>query len=513
MTCSARGRSRSSTARSSFTWPTRGIMISGWVRTPSLARAQAASRMARTCMSMISGWTSPSRMPRRPSMGFCSRMRATARNIRSFSRIAPAAPQLGDLLEELVVPGQEFVEGRVDQPDDHGSPRHLPQDPDEVLPLDRQELVQRPLPLLRRLGEDHPPDDRQPVLLEKHVLGPAQPDALGAEGPGPGRVPRVVGVGPDAEPADAVGPPEQRLEVLLPGEVRLDGPDGPAEDLPRGPVDGDRLALADDLAVDGELARLGVHVDRLGAHHAGLAEPPGHHRGVARGPAPRREDPPGHQHAVDVVGVRLGAHQDDGDPVTAHLDRGVRVEDRDARGRARRGVEPAGQELPLPLGGALVLRVEPREEELVDLLGLHAQQGLVARDQPLAHHVDGDLDRGLGGALSAPGLEHPQLPALDGELQVLHVLVVALQHPRHLLELLVDLRHLLLHPAEGVGIPATTSSPWALGRYSPYSSFSPVAGLRVKATPVALSGPMFPKTIAWTFTAVPRSWGILWKVR
>ena len=37
---------------------------------------------------------------------------------------------------------------------------------------------------------------------------------------------------------------------------------------------------------------------------------------------------------------------------------------------------------------------------------------------------------------------------------------------------------------EGVRIPATTSSPWALIRYSPISFFSPVAGLRVKATPV-----------------------------
>ena len=36
-------------------------------------------------------------------------------------------------------------------------------------------------------------------------------------------------------------------------------------------------------------------------------------------------------------------------------------------------------------------------------------------------------------------------------------------------------------------MPATTSSPWALMRYSPNSAFSPVAGLRVKATPVPLT--------------------------
>ena len=34
-------------------------------------------------------------------------------------------------------------------------------------------------------------------------------------------------------------------------------------------------------------------------------------------------------------------------------------------------------------------------------------------------------------------------------------------------------------------------------------TFSPVAGLRVKPTPVAESSPMLPKTIVHTLTAVP----------
>ena len=53
-------------------------------------------------------------------------------------------------------------------------------------------------------------------------------------------------------------------------------------------------------------------------------------------------------------------------------------------------------------------------------------------------------------------------------------------------------------------MPATTSSPWALVRNSPNSFFSPVAGLRVKATPVPQSSPMLPKAMDWTLTAVPQ---------
>jgi len=46
----------------------------------------------------------------------------------------------------------------------------------------------------------------------------------------------------------------------------------------------------------------------------------------------------------------------------------------------------------------------------------------------------------------------------------------------------------------GVRMPATTSSPCALTRYSPNSFFSPVAGERVKQTPVALRSLRLPES-------------------
>ena len=57
-------------------------------------------------------------------------------------------------------------------------------------------------------------------------------------------------------------------------------------------------------------------------------------------------------------------------------------------------------------------------------------------------------------------------------------------------------------------MPATTSSPWALNRKSPYSPGAPVAGSRVNPTPVPEFSSRLPNTMACTLTAVPRSWGI-----
>ena len=79
------------------------------------------------------------------------------------------------------------------------------------------------------------------------------------------------------------------------------------------------------------------------------------------------------------------------------------------------------------------------------------------------------------------------LPVLNGELHILHIMIMVLQSLANFHELLHKPPG-TLSPSErwacGVRTPATTSSPCALIRNSPISSFSPVAGSRVNATPV-----------------------------
>ena len=63
---------------------------------------------------------------------------------------------------------------------------------------------QRGGPFVGVSGQDHPFDQRPPVT-EEHVLGAAQPDALGAEGARPGGVLGGVGIGADHQPAAGIG--------------------------------------------------------------------------------------------------------------------------------------------------------------------------------------------------------------------------------------------------------------------------------------------------------------------
>ena len=173
----------------------------------------------------------------------------------------------------------------------------------------------------------------------------------------------------------------------------------------------------------------GIHVDddRGGAGHTGLAEATGDDGCVAGHAAVRGKNALGDQHAVDVVRCGLVADQHDLLALLAAGCGGVGVEDDLSNGGAGRG----GQALSERLGG--VGRIDRRVQQLVELRRFDALQRLVLGDQALVHHVGRDLQRGGCGALAVARLQHEQLAVLDGELEILHVLVVDLE-PLHSVE-------------------------------------------------------------------------------
>ena len=107
------------------------------------------------------------------------------------------------------------MQRRVEQADGDRQAVHGLEDLHEVGLLGHPQRLEGRLLLGRRVGQDHPADDGQPVLGQEHVLGPAQADPLGPEAAGVGGVGPVVGVGPHPEVAgpDLVGPAEDGVEL------------------------------------------------------------------------------------------------------------------------------------------------------------------------------------------------------------------------------------------------------------------------------------------------------------
>jgi len=124
--------------------------------------------------------------------------------------IRPGAAQPSDLLYQLLSGGEELVHRRIDQADNDGQAVHCLKDALKVGALEGEQSVQILLPLLVALGHDHANDDRPPFLLKEHMLRAAQPDPLGAKGPGLLGIAWIVSVGVHAKAAEFIGPAEQR---------------------------------------------------------------------------------------------------------------------------------------------------------------------------------------------------------------------------------------------------------------------------------------------------------------
>ncbi len=205
--------------------------------------------------------------------------------------------------------------------------------------------------------------------------------------------------------------------------------------LPGAAVDGDPLALLQGHAASRHCLGGVVDTKPAGARDAGLAHAARHHGGVRGHAAARRQDALGRVHAVDVLRARLYAHEDD----LAARSLGplgiVGVEHDLAAGRTWGRRQPGRDDLALGVG------IDGRMKQLIQRRGVDAAYGLFLRDQALAGEIDRDLQRRLGRALAIARLEHPELAAFDGELDVLHVAVMLFQQPADSDELGIGLGH------------------------------------------------------------------------
>ena len=159
----------------------------------------------------------------------------------------------------------------------------------------------------------------------------------------------------------------------------------------------------------------------------------------------RRQDAARVDQPVDVVGRRLPTDEHHVLAGAAALLREVGVEhDRPGRGAGRR-IEARRDHLHLRV------RVDPRVEQLVELARVDPRDGLLARDEILARHLDGDPQRRLCRALAGAGLEEEERAVLDRELDVLHLPVVLLEPVERVDEPPVRLREDLAHPLDRLG--------------------------------------------------------------
>ena len=272
------------------------------------------------------------------------------------------------------------------------------------------------------------------ALAEEHVLGAAQPDALGAEAAGPGGVVRGVGVGADPQPAGAVGvghDPGDRLGAgrrpsFSPSKWRTTTESAtgtaPANTSPVVPsmemTSPSRIVspsrTRNSLALVSTSSDSAPHTQVRPMPRATTAAcevlPPRLVRMPRAATMPRRSS--------GLVSLRTRMTSS---PRPAHST--AVSESKTALPTAAPG------EAFMPFARSVRSADSSKRGNIswASWSPVTRQHGLVHLDQALVDHVDRDAERRLGGALADARLQHPQLAALDGELDVAHVAVVALE--------------------------------------------------------------------------------------
>jgi len=368
---------------------------------------------------------------------------------------------------------EELVERRIQETDRGGEAVERLEDPEEVAALVGQELGEGGLAAAGVAGEDHLAHGVDAVALEEHVLGAREADAGGAERDGVGGLLGGVGIRADLEARDLRAPlhelvvvpellglagglvaVEQAGDDLGGGGLDLAGVDGAG-----GAVDREEVALGEGLSGDRGDLFVVVDVDGGGAADADLAHLAGDEGGVGGDAAAGGDDAFGGDHAAEVLWGGLGSGEENLLAAGGGCLGAVGIEVDAAGGGAGAGGQALGDD-----GGLLHLGgVEDGGEELVELVGGVAEDGRLPVDEFLAHHIDGEFERGGCGALAVARLEHEELAVLDGELDVLHVGEVLLKDGADAEELGVGLREVLLQAGDGLGCADSGDDVLALG--------------------------------------------------
>ena len=350
-----------------------------------------------------------------------------------------------DFDQQIFALGQELMQRRIEQADGDRQRFHGLEEADKVGALHGQQLLEGVAALLLVLGQNHGAHVLDAAFGKEHVLGAAQADAFGAEQARLLGVAGDVGVGANPEPAHRVDPAHELDQVGIVGP-RRNGLELAVDDAAGGAVERNPIALLEGLALDAEFLAGFVDGAVAGAGHAALAHAAGNDGRVRRHAAARGENAGGNFHAADVLRRGFAADQDDGGIVAIGvvLDGVLGGEDDLADRRAGRGGQAGGKHFDL---GALF--IETRNQEVVELVGLDAEDGFFLGDEAFADHVDGDAYGGQAGALAVASLQHVELAILDGELEVLHIAIMLFHLPGNGAEMVVDLGHDALEFADG----------------------------------------------------------------
>ena len=342
------------------------------------------------------------------------------------------------LLSSNIV-GNELVQGRIEQTDVYGQTVHCLEDALEVSLLVRQQLSKSLLTSGNAVGENHLTHSDDLLVLEEHVFSTGQTDTLGTELASHLCIVWSISIGTNLQLGVLVAEVHQLLEVAR--ELSSLGGNLASVNLTSGTVQRDVVTLLIYNAVNLNSLVLIANVQSTYTRYAALTHTTSHNGSVRGHTTTSSQDTLGSCHTGQVLRRGLDTYKHYLVTILVPLLSIVSVEYNLTAGCTRR----CRQTLSNHLGSREGLLIEYGVQQLIELLRLAAHDGGLLVNHTLMEQVDGDLHHGSTCTLTVTSLEEPELALLNGELHILHVVIVVLQFFLDTIQLGINLRHSLLH--------------------------------------------------------------------
>ena len=357
------------------------------------------------------------------------------------------ALRLGERLDVRLLGRDELMQRRVEEADGDGVAAQRFKQTFKVCLLHRLDLGESRFALFDRLRADHFAEGVDAAFAKEHVLGTAQADALRAERGGLLCILRGVCIGTDAQSLILVGEIHDTAEIAAVG-ICGNGRNEAVVDVAGGAVQRNAVAFMVDLAGEGELLVLLIHLDVAAAGDAAGAHAARNDGRVGGLAAADGQDTLRILHTFDVLRGGLEADEDDLFALFA-LFNGVFGGEDDGTCSGARGSRNTLADDVLFVSLFQGIGIELRVQEHIERLRIDLHESFLLGDHALVDEVAGDLDRRGSGTLAVTRLQHVEFAVLDGELHILHVAVMIFEDLADFLELLVHIREDVCHLRNG----------------------------------------------------------------
>ncbi len=345
-----------------------------------------------------------------------------------------------DILGFLISLRQEFMQRRIQQTDSYRTAAHCLINAFKIFCLIWLQRIQCKLSLLTVLGNTEHSDCLDALsTVEEHMLSTDKTDTFSSEFNSSSGICRRIGIGSDMESAALISPAHEGCKVA--GNLSRNLLHFTSVDSTGCAIDRDCILLCECFTIDGKCLVFLIDLQFTASGYTAGTHTTCNNSCMGCHTTADSDNCLGSSHTLDILRRCLKTDKYD---LLACLGSSFSLsscEDDSTGTSTRRSGQTMGDDIALL--SLEIFRIKLIVQQIVELLWFNHHQGLILCGKTFSDHVNSNLQSCICSTLAIAALQHVQLAILDGELHILHIMIMLFKRIADSYQIMVSFRHCL----------------------------------------------------------------------